>query len=168
MHRTSRHRIVLDVNGLSHVLEVEARTTLAEALREHIGLTGTKIGCNRAECGTCTVVMGGKAVYSCTVLAVEAVGEEIRTVEGLAEGGALHPLQRLFMEHDAVQCGYCTPGMLMSAKAMLDSKEKNNEGVTAEDVRNAISGNYCRCGTYPNVEKAILEYCEKRPKGTVP
>jgi xanthine dehydrogenase YagT iron-sulfur-binding subunit len=151
-------RVSLNVNGRSYSLELECRTTLAEALREHLGLTGTKIGCNRAECGTCTVIMDGRAVYSCAVLAVEATGKEIQTIEGLAEGEKLHPLQELFIKHDALQCGYCTPGIMMSLKALLD------QGIhaTREEIRNAIAGNYCRCGSFHNIEKAVEDLTRRQ------
>jgi xanthine dehydrogenase YagT iron-sulfur-binding subunit len=146
--------IVLNVNGIDRKLRVDSRVTLAEALREHFGLTGTKLGCNRAECGTCTVIADGRAVYSCTMLAVEAQGRKIETIEGLSSGSELHPLQKLFLDDDALQCGYCTPGIIMSLKALLDKQKKANQ----VDIRNAISGNYCRCGAYPNIERAVLEY----------
>lgn len=156
-HRT--RRVVLDVNGKLWSLELECRTTLAEALREHLGLKGTKIGCNRAECGTCTVIMDGRAVYSCTVLAVEAAGKRIQTIEGLAECGKLHPLQKLFIQYDALQCGYCTPGIIMSLKALLD----RGSNITRGDIREAIAGNYCRCGSFPNIEKAVEDFVRRQP-----
>ena len=145
-------RVTVVVNGLPREVTVPARRTLAEMLREDLGLTGTKIGCNRAECGSCTVVVNDRAVFSCTMLAVEAGGKRIVTVEGLATPGALHPLQRAFIEHDAVQCGICIPGMLMSLAALLDTTLDPAE----EDVREAMAGNLCRCGTYPNAVKATL------------
>jgi len=156
-HRT--RRITLEVNGKPCSLELECRTTLAEALREHLGLKGTKIGCNRAECGTCTVIMDGRAVYSCTVLAVEAAGKRIQTIEGLAEGGKLHPLQKLFIQYDALQCGYCTPGIIMSLKALLD----RGGNITRDDIREAIAGNYCRCGSFLNIEKAVEAFLRRQP-----
>ena len=145
--------IKLNVNGTDYPLEIESRATLAEALRENLGLTGTKVGCNRAECGSCTVVMDGKAVYSCTYLAVDAQNKKIETVEGLSKGGKMHPLQEMFMDEDALQCGYCIPGILMSLKALIDKPGKFDR----EDVRMAMSGNYCRCGAYPNMEKVALD-----------
>jgi len=148
----STRRVVLTVNGRPCVLEVAARRTLAEMLREDLQLTGTKIGCNRAECGSCTVVLDGRAVFSCSVLAVEAAGRRVETVEGLAGPAGLHPLQEAFIEHDAVQCGICIPGMLMSLKALLDATTSPSE----DDVRQAVGGNLCRCGTYPNTVKATL------------
>lgn len=148
----TRRRVALTVNRQPRTIEVPARRTLAEALREDLGLTGTKVGCNRAECGSCTVVLGGRAVFACSVLAVEAAGRVVETVEGLAGPAGLHPLQAAFIEHDAVQCGICIPGMLMSLKALLDETLT----VSEDDVRQAVGGNLCRCGTYPNTVKAAL------------
>jgi aerobic-type carbon monoxide dehydrogenase small subunit (CoxS/CutS family) len=145
-------RITLTVNGRRHDVDVRARRTLAEMLRLDLGLIGTKVGCNRAECGSCTVVLDGRAVFSCTVLAVEAAGRRVDTVEGLAGPDGLHPLQAAFIEHDAVQCGICIPGILMSLKALLDTTLSPSE----DDVRHAVAGNLCRCGTYPNTVKATL------------
>jgi aerobic-type carbon monoxide dehydrogenase small subunit (CoxS/CutS family) len=145
-------RVRFTVNGESRAIEVASRRTLAEALREDLGLTGTKVGCNRAECGSCTVVLDGRAVFACTVLAVEAAGRSVTTVEGLAGAAGLHPLQEAFIAHDAVQCGICIPGILMSLKALLDSTPTPTEG----DVRHAVAGNLCRCGTYPNTVKAAM------------
>ena len=146
-------RVSLIVNGLARQVEILPRRTLAELLREDLGLTGTKIGCNRAECGSCTVVLDGRAVFACSVLAVEAAGRTVQTVEGLAGPDGLHPLQSAFIEHDAVQCGACIPGILMSLKALLD--ERRSE-VSEQDIREAVGGNLCRCGTYPNTVKATL------------
>ena len=145
-------RAALVVNGHAHDLELPVRTTLAEALREYLGLTGTKVGCNRAECGSCTVLMDGSAVFACTVLAVEAGGRRIETIEGLERDGRLHPLQQAFIDFDALQCGICIPGMIMSVKALLDRTLEP----CAEDVNQAVGGNLCRCGTYPNTVKAAL------------
>ena len=147
-----RKRVVLSVNGERRELQIAARRTLAEVLREDLGLTGTKVGCNRAECGSCTVLMGGRPVFACTVLAVEAGGAPIETIEGLGEGDVLHPIQAAFIEHDAVQCGICIPGMIMSVKALLDRTLAPDE----EQIRQAVAGNLCRCGTYPNTDKATL------------
>ena len=146
-------RVSLIVNGQARQVEIRPRRTLAELLREDLGLTGTKIGCNRAECGSCTVVLDGRAVFACSVLAVEAAGRTVQTVEGLAGPDGLHPLQSAFIEHDAVQCGACIPGILMSLKALLD--ERLSE-VSEHDIREAVGGNLCRCGTYPNTVKATL------------
>jgi aerobic-type carbon monoxide dehydrogenase small subunit (CoxS/CutS family) len=143
-------RVTLTVNGQARALEVAARRTLAEVLREDLALTGTKVGCNRAECGSCTVLLDGRAVFACTVLAVETAGRSVLTVEGLADGAGLHPLQEAFIEHDAVQCGICIPGMLMALKELLD----RTLAFSDDDVRHAVAGNLCRCGTYPNTVKA--------------
>ena len=149
--------IELNVNGKTEHLTVDARETLAEALRFKLKMTGTKLGCNRAECGTCTLVMNGKTVFSCSVLAVEARGNRIETIEGLARGALLHPVQECFIEEDALQCGYCIPGMVMSCKNLLDHNLKPNEA----DVKQATAGNYCRCGTYPNIIRATIKAAER-------
>lgn len=150
-------RIALRVNGKKVERDVDSRLTLAEFLREKLGLTGTKIGCNRAECGSCTVLLDGEPVYSCTTLAVEVAGREVVTIEGLAVEGKLHPIQEAFIEHDALQCGFCTPGMIMSLTAFLES----NPRPTEMDIRNTIDGNLCRCGCYPNIIRATLTAAEK-------
>ena len=148
-----RKRLSLTVNGKKVTAEIDPRMTLAEFLREELDLTGTKVGCNRGECGSCTVVLNSQAVYSCSMLAVEAAGKNVLTVEGLSENGKLHPLQEAFIEHDALQCGYCTPGMLMSLTALLMKNNHPNE----EEIRMAIAGNACRCGCFPNIIKATLD-----------
>ena len=154
----SKKHLELTVNGRKVEADIDHHITLAELLREEMDLTGTKVGCNRGECGSCTVIIDGMAVYSCTVLAVEAHGKEVLTIEGLAgEGKLLHPLQETFIEHDALQCGYCTPGMILSVKALLD---KNSEP-TERDVRTAIDGNLCRCGSIPNIIEATLDASRK-------
>jgi xanthine dehydrogenase YagT iron-sulfur-binding subunit len=140
------------VNGAEHRLQVEDRWTLAEVLRDHIGLTGTKIGCDRGECGACTVLLDGKPVYSCSNLAVWADGREIETVEGLMHGDELDPLQQAFVEHDGPQCGFCTSGQLMSAKGLL----AHNPHPTAHEVRAAMTGNICRCSNYNHYVEAVL------------
>src|SRR5712664_357718 len=145
-------QIELTVNGERHRLAVEPRTTLAGALRDDLGLTGTKIGCDRGACGACTVMLAGQAVPSCTVFAVDAVGQRITTIEGLAQGDRLAPIQAAFVAHDALQCGFCTPGMVMSCHALL----QKNAHPTEQEVRQAVSGNLCRCGTYPKVFEAAL------------
>jgi xanthine dehydrogenase YagT iron-sulfur-binding subunit len=156
-------RIELTVNGRRQDLEIPARRTLAEMLRQDLGLIGTKVGCNRAECGSCTVVIDGRAVFACSVLAIEAAGRSVTTVEGLAGPDGLHPLQEAFIEHDAVQCGICIPGILMSLKALLDTTLSPSE----DDVRQAVAGNLCRCGTYPNTVKATLAAaCRLRDEAT--
>ncbi len=152
-----KQHITLTVNRRKVEADVHPRLTLAELLREELDLTGTKVGCNRGECGSCTVILNGKAVYSCTILAVEAAGKEVSTIEGLSEGGKLHPLQEAFMDYDALQCGYCTPGMILSLKALLDQNPRPEE----EEVRRAIDGNLCRCGCYPNIIQAALAVSRK-------
>jgi carbon-monoxide dehydrogenase small subunit len=147
-----RKRIELTVNGEPYELEVEPRTTLVKVIREQCGLTGTKSGCERGECGSCTVLMDGIPVNSCLVLAVEAEGSEILTIEGLAQDGTLHVLQRNFVEHGAIQCGFCTPGMIMMAKVLLDRNRRPSE----EEVRRAIAGNFCRCTGYDKIVESIL------------
>lgn len=140
------------VNGTEHRVEVEDRWTLVELLRDHLLLTGTKIGCDRGECGACTVLLDGKPVYSCSQLAVWADGRTVQTVEGLAHNDHLHPLQEAFIEHDGPQCGYCTSGQLMSAKALLD----RNPHPTADEVRAAMTGNICRCSNYNRYVESVL------------
>jgi xanthine dehydrogenase YagT iron-sulfur-binding subunit len=147
-----RTTIQLTVNGVAHRAEVEDRWTLVELLRDHLLLTGTKLGCDRGECGACTVLLDGRPVYSCSQLAVWADGRSIQTVEGLAQNDHLHPLQAAFIEHDGPQCGYCTSGQLMSAKALLD----HNPHPTAEEVRAAMTGNICRCANYNRYVESVL------------
>ncbi len=148
---------MLTVNGKKIEAEVDHRMTLAELLREELDLTGTKVGCNRGECGSCTVIIDGMSVYSCTMLAVEAAGKEVLTIEGLGSGAELHPIQEAFIEHDALQCGYCTPGMILSVKALLDK----NSAPTELNIRTAIDGNLCRCGSIPNIIEAALDISRK-------
>ena len=147
-----KKEITLKVNGNDYKMTVDTRMTLIEAIRDEIGLTGTKEGCGVGECGTCTVLMDGKPIYSCIMLAVEAEGKEILTIEGLADSDGLHPIQKSFIDHGAVQCGFCTPGMILTAKALLDE----NPNPTEEDVRKAISGNLCRCTGYSKIIEAIM------------
>jgi len=144
--------ITLQVNGVARVLRVEPRETLAEVLRGSLDLTGTKIGCNRGACGACTVLLDGQPICSCMMLAIDVGARAVTTIEGLAPGEALHPVQQAFIEHDAVQCGYCTPGLVLSCAALLERKP----AADADDVRAAISGHFCRCGTYPHVVTAAL------------
>jgi carbon-monoxide dehydrogenase small subunit len=139
------------VNGEPYELLVDTRRTLLEVLRDEMGLTGTKEGCGLGACGTCTVILDGKPVLSCLMLAVDAQGKEVLTIEGLAEGEKLHPIQKSFVEKGAIQCGYCTPGMVMSAKALLDKNPKP----TYEEIKQAISGNLCRCTGYTKIVEAI-------------
>ena len=141
------------VNGQSRNLQLDARTTLLDALREHLQLTGTKKGCDHGQCGACTVHVNGRRVNSCLSLAVMHEGDEITTIEGLGTPGHLHPMQAAFVEHDGYQCGYCTSGQIMSAVALL----KEPCGAADADVREAMSGNICRCGAYPNILSAIQQ-----------
>lgn len=141
----------MTVNGELREMQVPASATLADALRENLGLIGTKIGCEEGECGACTVLVDGVAVNSCLYLALKANGKQIRTVEGLARNGQLHPLQQAFIDHGAVQCGYCTPGMLLSAVALLEQ----NPHPTDDEIRRSISGNLCRCTGYIKIIDAI-------------
>jgi len=147
-----RTTISVSVNGVRHEIEVEDRWTLAELLRDGIGLTGTKIGCDRGECGACTVLMNGAPVYSCGQLAVWADGAEVRTVEGLARNGELSPLQQAFVVNNAPQCGFCTPGQLMSATALLEA----TPSPTAAQARAALVGNLCRCSNYNAIVEAVV------------
>jgi xanthine dehydrogenase YagT iron-sulfur-binding subunit len=144
--------VVLHVNGIRRRLEVEPRATLAEVLRGPLALTGTKIGCDRGACSACTVWLNGAPVASCMMLAIDADGQAVTTIEGLADGDTLHAVQAAFIAHDAVQCGYCTPGMVMSCAALL----RDNPRPTEAEVRAAIAGHACRCGTYPHIVAAVL------------
>ncbi len=149
--------IKLKVNGKMKSLAIEPRTTLASALRNHLQLTGTKVVCDRGACSACTVWVDGKPVNSCLTLAVEVQGQEITTIEGIGSPEKLHPLQEAFIEHDATQCGFCTPGMIMTAANFLQNHPKPN----LEEVKVALRGNLCRCGTQPNVFKATLAASKK-------
>ena len=142
----------LSVNGGTVVVRVDPATTLAEVLRYELGLTGTKIGCDRGACSACTVWMDGEVVASCMTLAFDVRGKQVRTIEGLAQGGKLHPVQQAFVDYDALQCGFCTPGMVMSCAALVE----RNSNCTLEDLKSAVSGHLCRCGTYPNIFRATL------------
>jgi xanthine dehydrogenase YagT iron-sulfur-binding subunit len=144
--------ISFSINGERRAVRVEPATTLVEVIRDHLGLTGTKIGCDRGACSGCTVLVDGQPASSCMTLALDARGRNITTIEGLADGDKLHPVQQSFVEHDALQCGFCTPGMVMSCAALINRKP--DAGV--EDIKAAISGHLCRCGTYPNIFKAVL------------
>jgi len=145
--------IQLTVNGEPVEAAVEPNRTLVQLLREDLGLTGTKHGCGLGDCGACTVILNGKPVNSCLVLAVQAAGGEVQTIEGLANNGELHPIQQAFVDHGAIQCGFCTPGMILSAKALLDANPKPTE----LEIRTAISGNLCRCTGYQKIVQAIQE-----------
>jgi aerobic-type carbon monoxide dehydrogenase small subunit (CoxS/CutS family) len=148
----SRTVISLTVNGVSHRIEVEDRCTLTELLRDHLDLTGTKIGCDRSECGACTVLLHGQPVYACSQLAVWADGADVQTVEGLAHNGRLSPLQQAFIDHNAPQCGFCTPGQLMTATALLNAVPRPD----AEQVKHALVGNLCRCSNYNAIVEAVV------------
>lgn len=148
-----KHKVSFTVNGDSYEVEVEPRESLLDVLRNKLSLTGTKKGCNTGDCGACTVIMNEKPVNSCLVLAVEAEGKEIVTIEGLASGAKLHPIQEAFINYGAVQCGYCTPGMIISAKALLDECPNPTE----EEIKLFISGNLCRCTGYVKIIEAIKE-----------
>ncbi len=145
--------VELRVNGVEHRLEVEPRLLLVHALRDSLGLTGTHVGCDTSNCGACTVHLDGQAVKSCTVLTVQADGSEVTTIEGMARDGELHPLQEAFWNDHGLQCGYCTPGMIMAAAGLLD----RNPNPTEDEVRHALEGNLCRCTGYHNIVKAVLD-----------
>jgi len=150
--------ITLRVNGATLAVAVEPRTTLAEVLRGPLNLTGTKVACDRGACSACTVLLDGAPVASCSMLALDVGERAVTTIEGLAGAGALHPVQAAFIEHDALQCGFCTPGMVLSCAALLE----RNPQPTAEDVKAAISGHFCRCGSYPHVVDAVLAAAQAR------
>lgn len=153
--------LTLTVNGVARSLHVEPRTTLAEALRGPLDLTGSKIACNRGACSACTVWLDGMTVCACMMLAVEVGARKVTTIEGLAHGDTLHPVQAAFIEHDAMQCGFCTPGMVMSCAALLE----NTPHPGVDDVKAAIGGHLCRCGTYPHVVEATLAAAASKGKG---
>lgn len=148
----SQRDLDLTVNGTAHALRVEPRRTLATVLREDLGLTGTKVACDRASCGACTVLLDGEAVYSCHLLALQARGRKVETIEGLAPGESLHPLQEAFIECDATQCGFCTPGMIMAIRGAMAKESKP----TRESIAKGISGNLCRCGAYHHILDAAM------------
>jgi xanthine dehydrogenase YagT iron-sulfur-binding subunit len=160
--------VTLTVNGTEHTLALDTRTTVLDVLREHLGLTGAKKGCDHGQCGSCTVLLDGRRVTSCLTLAVAHQGAQLTTIEGLADGDVLHPLQLAFLEHDAYQCGYCTPGQICSAVGMLEEAAEGwpsivTADLTAEtvlddaEIRERMSGNLCRCGAYANIVPAIAE-----------
>jgi carbon-monoxide dehydrogenase small subunit len=157
----SRHKITVTVNGESVTREVDARTLLVHFIREDLDLTGTHIGCDTTSCGACTVLLDGRAIKSCTAFAVQADGAEVETIEALAADGNLHPLQEGFWEKHGLQCGYCTPGMIMSAKHLLEK----NPNPTEEEIRWGISGNLCRCTGYNKIVEAIEYAAEKQGEG---
>jgi len=153
----AQHRIGVTINGAAHEAEVESRLLLVHLIREVFRMTGTHIGCDTSHCGACTVIMDGEPVKSCTVLAVQADGTKITTVEGLEQGGKLHPVQEGFTEKHGLQCGYCTPGMMMSSVALLE----RNKNPSEQQIREALSGNLCRCTGYVNIVKAVQYAAEK-------
>ena len=163
-----RATVSLTINGEQHTLEIDTRTSLLDLLREHLGLTGAKKGCDQGQCGACTVLLDGRRANACLALAVAHDGADVLTIEGLADNGSLTPLQAAFVEHDAFQCGYCTPGQLCSATAMLAEADAGwpsyasadvagNPELDAAEIRERMSGNICRCGAYPNIVAAIEE-----------
>lgn len=157
VHGTGKVPMEFSINGKSYKAELEPRVTLLDALRDQFELTGAKRVCDRAECGACTVLMDNKPVYACAVLAIEAQHKPITTVESLAAGGRLHPIQQAFVDNDASQCGFCTPGFVISCKAVLDA----HPHPTPEDIRRGLSGNLCRCGTYAGIRQAIAQVAQK-------
>lgn len=151
--------MTFEINGKPHKATLEPRVTLLDALRDHLDLTGAKKVCDRGTCGACTVLLDGRTVYACSILAIEAQGRPIETVEGLGRPDKLHPLQAAFVEHDAQQCGFCTPGFVMAAKGLLD----RNPQPTLDEVHRGLSGNFCRCGTYAGLRKAVLQAADAPP-----
>ena len=163
--------VALTVNGRRHALDLDPRVTLLDALREHLGLTGTKKGCDQGQCGACTVIVNGQRINSCLTLAVMHAGDEITTIEGLEEDGALHPMQAAFVRHDGLQCGYCTPGQICSAVALLAEHKAGwpsyatadvatAPALTAAEIAERMSGNICRCSAYPNIVAAIRDVAD--------
>ncbi len=150
---SARIPVPLEVNKGQHIVELEPRVSLLDALREHLDLTGTKKGCDQGTCGACTVWVDGRRVLACLTLAIAASGHQIVTIEGLADEDELHPMQRAFIDHDAFQCGYCTPGQIMSAVKLIEEGNADTE----EDIREFMSGNICRCAAYPNIRAAIRQ-----------
>lgn len=153
--------ITVTVNGQQHEIAIEPRQSLLQVLREELHLTGTKEGCSEGECGACTVILDGKTVDSCLIFGLEANGREVTTIEGLAQGGQLHPVQKAFAEYGAVQCGFCTPGMILAAAALLESKPQ----LTEADIRRGIAGNLCRCTGYVKIVEAIQAAAQQNAAG---
>src|SRR5436190_7738291 len=149
--------ITLTINGQKHTLQLEPRVTLLDAMRDRLAITGAKRVCDRAECGACTVLVDGKLVYSCSLLAIEVQGKAITTVESISQGGTLHPIQQAFVDNDASQCGFCTPGFIVATKALLDK----HPNPTPEQIRHGLSGNLCRCGTYHGIRHAMAQVAQK-------
>jgi xanthine dehydrogenase YagT iron-sulfur-binding subunit len=157
VHGPGKTPVTLTINGQKHTLQLEPRVTLLDAMRDRLAITGAKRVCDRAECGACTVLVDGKLVYSCTLLAIEVQGKAITTVESISNGDALHPIQQAFVDNDASQCGFCTPGFVVATKALLDK----HPNPTPEQVRRGLSGNLCRCGTYHGIRHAIAQVAQK-------
>lgn len=157
----STQKVTMTINGKEYSEDVEPRTLLVHFIRDHLKLTGTHIGCDTTNCGACTVLLDGKSIKACTVFSVQANGKNITTVEGLAEGGKLSPMQEAFRENHGLQCGFCTPGMMLSALHLLS----NNPNPTEEEIRWGISGNLCRCTGYQNIVKAIQQAAQQMAKG---
>ena len=153
MGKNSAVTITLNINGTAHTLSVEPRVTLLDALRDHLGMSGTKKGCDHGQCGACTLLVNGQRINSCLTLAVMHPGDEITTIEGLADGDKLHPVQAAFIKHDAFQCGYCTPGQICSAVALI----REGHAKTDVEIREQMAGNICRCGAYQNIVSAVRE-----------
>jgi xanthine dehydrogenase YagT iron-sulfur-binding subunit len=153
--------VMFRVNGTQAQVLVEPRRTLLSVLQEELGLTGAKRGCGQGQCGACTVILDGETVYACMTLAIDCEGREVRTVESLAQGETLHPVQQAFIDQDGYQCGFCTPGQVMSAVALLEHQPRPAE----EDVVREMSGNICRCGAYPNIVKSVLAAAERMGEG---
>jgi len=164
------HPLRLTVNGTPHDLEIDPRVSLLDLLRENLSMTGTKKGCDHGQCGACTVIVNGRRINSCLSLAVAHDGDAVTTIEGMADGETLSPLQAAFVRHDAFQCGYCTPGQICSATALLEELKRGEPSVVTkekvelidEEIRERMSGNLCRCGAYNNIVDAILEVAEAR------
>lgn len=161
MKKSQKQLISLKINGQEYELAIHPNRTLLEVLREDLTLTGTKEGCDDGVCGTCTVLLNGAPIRSCLYLAIEAQGKEVITIEGLAEGEKLHPIQQAFIEHGAIQCGYCSPGMILTAKALIEK----NRAPTEQDIKLAISGNFCRCTGYNKIVTAIKACCQNAEGG---
>ena len=155
--------ITIELNGEAHTREVEDRTLLVQFIRDHVGLTGTHVGCDTTQCGACTVILDGRAVKSCTILAAAVDGSSVTTIEGLANGDVLHPVQAAFREHHGLQCGFCTPGMIMAAVDMI---RRHDGDLDEETVRHELEGNLCRCTGYHNIVKAVLSAAEQHRAGS--
>ena len=154
-------QLSMKVNGAAHTLSVEPRATLLDVLRDQLGFTGTKRVCNRGQCGACTIILNDRTVLACSMLAIDAQDAKIETIEGLADGDILHPVQESFIKHDAMQCGFCTPGFVMSGVDLL----RKNPNASLTEIKHGVSGNLCRCGTYPNIFKAVEEAAMNMKKG---